>query len=90
MVKCSLMDLEAIAMKLPKLQHYWSLTIRLFCVISTTLVAEELPLRRDAVALLYNCGRIFLYYHFSLVISYHSVWLVLELSAGIHALARRI
>ena len=30
--------------------------------------------------MLYNCGRIFLlYYHFSLVISYHLVWLGLEL-----------
>ena len=58
-------------------------------------LSAELPL-------LYNCGRIFfLYYHFSLVISYHSVWLGLELfglvhmqahslSAGDHARARRM
>ena len=34
--------------------------------------------------LLYNCRRIFLYYHFSLVISYHSVWLGLELFGLVH------
>ena len=52
---------------------------------------------------LYNCGRFFffIYYHFSLVISYHSVWLGLELfslvhvqlhtlSAGVHARVRRM
>ena len=32
-----------------------------------------------AVNILYNCGMIFLYYNFSLVISYHSVWLGVEL-----------
>ena len=34
--------------------------------------------------LLYNCRMIFLYYHFSLVISYHSVWLGLELFGLVH------
>ena len=34
--------------------------------------------------MLYNCGRIFFYYHFSLVISYHSVWLGLELFGLVH------
>ena len=47
---------------------------------------------------LYNCGRIFLYYHFSLAISY-SVWSGLELfglvhvhtfSAGVHVRAQRM
>ena len=49
----------------------------------------------------YNCGRIFfLYYHFSLVISYHSVWLGWELFglvhvqvhtlSAVHARARRL
>ena len=36
------------------------------------------------IKVLYNCGRIFLYYHFSLVISYHSVWLGLELFGLVH------
>ena len=51
--------------------------------------------------MLYNCGMIFLYYHFSLVICYHSVWLGLELfglvhvqgdqlSARVHAHAQRM
>ena len=34
--------------------------------------------------MLYKCGRIFLYYHFSLVISYHLVWLGLELFGLVH------
>ena len=33
----------------PKLQHYWKLTIRLFSVLSRTLVEGLLPLTRDAV-----------------------------------------
>ena len=33
----------------PKLQHYWSLIIRLFSAISRTLVRGVLPLCRDAV-----------------------------------------
>ena len=33
----------------PKLQHYWSLTIRLLSVISRTLVRKVLPLCWDAV-----------------------------------------
>ena len=34
----------------PKLQRYWSLTIRLFSVISRTLVEKVLSLSRDAVS----------------------------------------
>ena len=33
----------------PKLQHYWSLTIKLFCVLSRTFVRGVLLLWRDAV-----------------------------------------
>ena len=33
----------------PKFQYYWNLTIRLFSVISRTLVRQVLPLCRDAV-----------------------------------------
>ena len=35
----------------PKLQHYWSLTIRLYSVISRTLVQGVLPLCRDALSI---------------------------------------
>ena len=38
----------------PKLQHCFSLTIRLFNVISTTLVRGILPLCRDAVGIFYS------------------------------------
>ena len=38
----------------PKLQHYWSLTIRLFSIISRTQVWEVLPLCRDAGGVFYN------------------------------------
>ena len=38
----------------PKLQHYRSFTIRLFCVISRTLVGEVLHLCRDAVSVFYS------------------------------------
>ena len=39
----------------PKLQYYWSLTIRLFCVISRILVGEGvLPLCREAVRVFYS------------------------------------
>ena len=52
----------AIALKehsaFPKLQHYWSLTIWLFSVISKTLVGDGvLPLCRDAVGIFYNPNR---------------------------------
>ena len=51
-------DLRAMALKgtlhSPKLQYYWSLTIRLFSVISRTLVGEVLPLCRDAVGVFYS------------------------------------
>ena len=35
----------------PKLQHYWSLTIRLFSDVSKMLIGRILPLRRDVVSL---------------------------------------
>ena len=38
----------------PKPQHYWSLTIRLFCVILRTLIEGFLPQCSDAVCLFYN------------------------------------
>ena len=38
----------------PKLQHYWSLTIRLFSVISRTIVGGILLLCRDAVGVFYS------------------------------------
>ena len=38
----------------PKLQHYWSLTIRLLIVISRTLMQGVLPLCRDAVSVFYS------------------------------------
>ena len=38
----------------PKLQYYWNLTIRLFSVISRTLVRGVLPLCREAVGVLYS------------------------------------
>ena len=51
-------DLGAIATKgysaFPKLQQYWNLTIRLFIVISRTLVGRVLPLRKDAVRVFYS------------------------------------
>ena len=37
----------------PKLQHYWSLTIRLLRVISRTLIGGVLLLCRDAVSVFY-------------------------------------
>ena len=51
-------DLGAMAMKgystFPKLQHSWNLTIRLFSVISRTLVRGVLPLCRGAVSVFYS------------------------------------
>ena len=38
----------------PKLQHYWSLSIRFFCVIYRTFVGRVLPLCRDAVGVFYS------------------------------------
>ena len=38
----------------PKLQHCWNLTIRLFNVISRTLVVGVLPLCREAVGVFYS------------------------------------
>ena len=42
----------------PTLQHYWSLTIRLFSIISRTLVKGDLPLCRDAVGVFYSSNRL--------------------------------
>ena len=43
----------------PKLQHYWSLTIRLFNAMSRTFIGERvLPLCRDAVDVFYNTSRL--------------------------------
>ena len=51
-------DLRVRAMKgtqlFPKIQHYWNLIIRLFCVISRTFVGRVLPLFRDAVGVFYS------------------------------------
>ena len=41
----------------PKLQHYWSLTIILFSVISRTLVRVGLPLCSDTLSVFYNPSR---------------------------------
>ena len=38
----------------PKLQHYWSLTIRLFSIIYRTFVGGVLPLYRDTVGVFYS------------------------------------
>ena len=54
-------DLGVMAMKkpphCPKLQHYWNLSIRLFRVISRTLVGDALLLCRDAVSVFYSPNR---------------------------------
>ena len=51
-------DLEAMAVKgysvSPKLQHYWNLSIRLFSVISRTLVGGGVTLCRDSVGVFYS------------------------------------
>ena len=41
-----------------KFQHHWNLTIRLFSVISRTLVGWVLPLCRDAVGVFYSPSRL--------------------------------
>ena len=41
----------------PKLQHYWSIIIRLFSVICKTFVGGVLLLCRDAVGVFYNPSR---------------------------------
>ena len=55
-------DLGAMAMKgaphSPKLQHHWNLTIRLFSVISRTLISELLPLSSGAVGVFYSPSRL--------------------------------
>ena len=40
------------------LQYYWSLTIRLFSVISRTLVVGFLPVCRDAVSVFYSPSKL--------------------------------
>ena len=42
----------------PKLQYNWNLTIRLFSVISRTLVGGVLPLFREAVGVYYSPSRL--------------------------------
>ena len=42
----------------PKLQHYRNFTIRLFSVLSRTLVAEVLPLCRWAVGVFYSSSQL--------------------------------
>ena len=42
----------------PKLQHYWSLAIRLFSVISRTLVGGVLPLSGDVVGVFFSSIRL--------------------------------
>ena len=43
----------------PKLQHYWSLTIRLFSVIYRTLIGGGvLPLCREAVSIFYSLSHL--------------------------------
>ena len=37
-----------------RLQHYWNLTIRVFCVISLTLIGEVLTFCREAVGIFYR------------------------------------
>ncbi len=55
-------DLGAMAIRgtlhSPKLQNYWNLTIRLFSVISRTLVGGVLPLCREAVGVFYSPSRL--------------------------------
>ena len=55
-------DLGVMTMKryfaFPKFQYYWSLTIRLLCVISRTLFGGALPLCRDTVGELYGSSRL--------------------------------
>ena len=41
----------------PKIQNYWSLTIRLFSVITRTLLEWVLPLCRGAVGVIYSPSR---------------------------------
>ena len=54
---CPWVNLEAMAMKgysaPPKLQHYWSLNIRLFCIIIRTIVGGVSFFGRDAVGTFY-------------------------------------
>ena len=51
-------DLEAMVMKStpysPKLQHYWSFTMRLFSAISRTLISGGVLISRDAVSVFYT------------------------------------
>ena len=45
---------EVCAPHSPKPQHHWNLTIRLFSVVSRTLIGGVLPLGRDAVSVFYS------------------------------------
>ena len=55
-------DLGAMAIKgysaSPKPQYYWSLTVRMFSVISKTFVGGDLPLCREAVGVFYRVSRL--------------------------------
>ena len=55
-------DLGAMAIRgtsyFPKHPHYWSLSITLFYIISSSLLGEVLPLCRDAVGVFYNSSRL--------------------------------
>ena len=42
----------------PKLQHYWSLTVRFFNVICRAVVGGALPLCRDSVDVFYSSSRL--------------------------------
>ena len=42
----------------PKLQDYWNLTFRLFCVISRTLVGWGVPICRKTVCVFYSPSRL--------------------------------
>ena len=49
---------EGVLKHSPKLQHYWSLTIRLFSVISRTLIGGVLLLCKDVVSVFYSPSRL--------------------------------
>ena len=54
-------NLKAMTPHSPKLQHYWSHTIRLFSVAPRKLAGWVLPLCRDAVGVFYRPSRLSYY-----------------------------
>ena len=58
----------------PKFQHFWNFTIRLFRVISTTVVGEVLSLRSDAVGVFYSLSRLDTQAYFCTKINPFFVW----------------